>query len=282
MFSLSSLVHFALLLTGCYLLLSVWLFFSQDAQVFPSPKGWSVTPEQWGMHYETVPLNSDSHRLINWWIPADPAQPVVLFFHGNGENIEGTESHVRLFKKLGLSVFLLDYRGYGLSDGQSSELGTKQDGEAAWRYLVEEQGISPQRIIFYGHSLGGAVAVSVAMDHPPGKLILEGAFTSIPDRGAQLYPYLPVRLLARIHYPTADRLPQLKVPILIIHSKNDEVIPVSHGKKLFDRAQEPKWFYQTGGRHYSGFSTAGDHSEQILRTFIFSPPSEYGNVRLSD
>ncbi|MBF0446649.1 MAG: alpha/beta fold hydrolase [Magnetococcales bacterium] len=241
-----------------------------------------MTPEQWGMNYETVPLNSDGHRLINWWIPGDPDRPVVLFFHGNGETIEGTEAHVRLFRKLGLSVFLLDYRGYGLSEGQSSELGTKQDGAAAWYYLLEEQGIPPERMIFYGHSLGGAVAVSVAMDHPPGKLILEGTFTSIPDRGAQLYPYLPVRLLARIHYPTADRLPQVKVPILIIHSIDDEVIPISHGKALFDRAQEPKWFHQTGGIHYSGFSTAGDLSEQILRRFIFSPTAVSGNERLSD
>ncbi|MBF0455702.1 MAG: alpha/beta fold hydrolase [Magnetococcales bacterium] len=261
-----------LALLGCYLVVAALLYFSQSSQVYHPPKGHTGTPAQWGMDFETVHLNSEGVTLVNWWIPGREDRPVVLFFHGNATNISEMQGHVSLFSSLGMGVFLLDYRGYGLSEGEPSEAGTQADAEAAWRYLVEMKNIPADRLLFYGHSLGGGVASGLAVDHPPGWLVLEGTFTSIPDVAAQLYPYLPVRLMAHIIYPNLDRIARIKAPLLVIHSSDDEIIPDSHGKKLFEAAHQPKQFYPASGSHHSGFSSGGRQSIQVLSAFIF--PSE--------
>jgi uncharacterized protein len=257
-----------LLFFGGYLFLAAYIYFSQNSQVFHPPKGHIETPKEWGMEFETVLLNSSGHTLTNWWIPGGFSGPVVLFFHGNATNISELEDYTKLFHTLGLRVFLLEYQGYGLSEGRPSEPGTQADAEAAWRYLVEEKNIFPEQIIYYGHSLGGGVATGLAVKHPPGKLILEGTFTSVPDIAAQIYPYLPVRIMAHIKYPTLGRIGGLKIPLLIIHSKDDEVIPFDHGQKLFSAANEPKTFYPSYGSHHAGFSTAGADSIKVLKDFL--------------
>ncbi|MBF0358568.1 MAG: alpha/beta hydrolase [Magnetococcales bacterium] len=253
---------------GIYLLLAAYIYFSQNSQVFHPPKGHISNPKDWGMEFETVLLKSSGHTLTNWWIPGGFSGPVVLFFHGNATNISELEEHTKLFHALGLRIFLLEYQGYGLSEGRPSESGTQADAEAAWQYLVAEKNISPEQIIYYGHSLGGGVATGLAVKHPPGKLILEGTFTSVPDVAAQIYPYLPVRLMAHIKYPNLERIRELNVPLLIIHSKDDEVIPFAHGQKLFAAANEPKTFYPSSGSHHAGFSTAGAESFGVLEGFL--------------
>ena len=250
------------------MVLAAVLYFSQNSQVFHPPKGQAETPKEWGMEFETVLLQSGGHTLTNWWIPGGSDSQVVLFLHGNATNISMMESYVRLFRALNLSVFLLDYRGYGLSEGEPSESGTQADAEAAWRYLIEDKQLSPSDLIIYGHSLGGGVASGLAVKHQPGKLILDGTFTSVPDVASDIYPYLPVRLMAHIKFPTLDRISQLHIPLLIIHSPDDEVIPYHHGRKLFAAANEPKKFYQSRGSHNTGLAALGSESVAVLNDFL--------------
>lgn len=263
-----SLWNILAVLIGSYVFLAAYIYFSQNSQVFHPPKGHTDNPANWGLEYETVLLNSEGHTLTNWWIPGDSTKPVVLFFHGNATNISELYSHVQLFSALGMGIFLLDYRGYGLSEGQPSEFGTYADGQAAWFYLVEKKAVLPADIIFYGHSLGGAVAAGVAANFPPGSMILEGTFTSVPDVGAEIYPYLPVRLMSHIKYPTLERIGHFAFPILIIHSQDDAVIPVHHGEKLFAAATEPKQFYRSHGGHHNGFANGGVVATAVLKDFL--------------
>ncbi|MBF0384031.1 MAG: alpha/beta hydrolase [Magnetococcales bacterium] len=262
-------LNILLIILAVYGLLAAYLYFSQNSQVFHPPKGHSQTPKDWGMEYETVLLQSDGQTLTNWWIPGDDDGLTVLFFHGNATNISETYEYVRMFHSLGLSVFLLEYRGYGLSEGRPTEEGTKADAEAAWHYLIDKKKLIGSQIIFYGHSLGGGVATGLAIKHPPAKLIIEGTFTSVPDVAADIYPYLPVRLMAHIHFPNLERIKQIEVPKLLIHSIEDEIIPYSHGEKLFAAASQPKTFYQAHGSHHEGFITSGAKSKEVLQNFIF-------------
>jgi uncharacterized protein len=262
-------LNIILIFLGVYGLLAAYLYFSQNSQVYHPPKGHIETPKAWGMEYETVLLKSAGNTLTNWWIPGRKEAPVVLFLHGNATNISEAQEYVNLFRSKGLGVFLLDYRGYGLSEGHPSEGGTQADAEAAWQYLIAKKNLTPSQIIIYGHSLGGGVATGLAVKHPPAKLIIEGTFTSVPDVAAEIYPYLPVRLMAHIKYPNLERIKQIKVPLLIIHSSDDEIIPFTHGEKLFAAANKPKTFYKAQGSHHSGFSTAGTESIEVLTNFIF-------------
>jgi hypothetical protein len=149
-------------------------------------------------------------------------------------------------------VLLFDYRGYGRSTGRPSEAGTYRDAEAAWRHLVETRGVDPERLILHGESLGGAVALELATRRPAAALVLESAFTSLPDLGARLYPVLPVRWLSRIRYDNSARVPGLRMPLLVIHSPADEIVPFADGQALFDAAPGPKEFLATSGGHNDG------------------------------
>ena len=177
----------------------------------------------------------------------------------------------RYSHRLGLSVFIFDYRGYGQSKGRPTERGTYVDAEAAWRYLVEELRINPNQIIIFGRSLGAAVASWLAQNQAPGALIVESAFTSLPDIAATIYPYLPVRLLLRFKYNTVEYITQVDRPVLVVHSRDDEMMPFSHGQRLFEEAREPKRFLEITGTHNEGFIMSGERYEEGLKMFI----SEY-------
>ncbi|MDP2171394.1 MAG: alpha/beta hydrolase, partial [Rhodocyclaceae bacterium] len=139
------------------------------------------------------------------------------------------------------------------SSGKPSEEGTYLDAATAWRHATEVLGFPANRIILYGESLGGGVAAQLAVTNRPGALVLASTFTSVPDMGANLYPLLPIRLLANIRYDTLDRLPQITCPILVVHSRNDDIIPFIHGQRLFDAANQPKQFIEIEGGHNEGF-----------------------------
>ncbi len=236
-----------------YVGLTVLLFLFQEKLVYFPTRAWETTPADASLPFEEVWLEAaDGIKLSGWFIPAEPANGVILFFHGNGGNISHRLWSLELFHHLGLSTLVIDYRGYGQSEGNPGEQGTYLDAEAAWRYLVEERRISPTDIIMFGESLGGAVAAYLAQQHTPRALILLSTFTSVPDMGAQAYPFLPVRLLARVHYNTLKRLPQINCPVLIIHSPADEIIPYRYGQQLFAAANEPKEFLEISGSHNEG------------------------------
>ena len=196
---------------------------------------------------------------------------MVLFCHGNAGNMSHRLESIRVFHRLGLSTLIFDYRGYGQSEGKPTEQGTYLDAEAAWRYLVQRQEVDPAEVFVFGRSLGGAIAAWLARGHTPKALIMESTFTSVPDIAAHLYPYLPVRLLSRFHYNAVDYVRQVNCPVLIVHSRDDEMIPFSHGRRLFETANEPKEFLEIRGSHNEGFMTSADRYEEGLASFLSTP-----------
>jgi fermentation-respiration switch protein FrsA (DUF1100 family) len=158
-----------------------------------------------------------------------------------------------MLHRLGYSTLIFDYRGYGNSGGQPSEEGTYRDAAAAWRYLVEHKQVPACRIVLFGESMGAAIAAQLASREKPAALVIASGFTSVPDMAQQLYPYLPVRWLARIRYDTRAYLKNVSAPVLIAHSPQDEIVPYAHGQALFAAAHPPKQFLELAGGHNDGF-----------------------------
>jgi hypothetical protein len=192
----------------------------------------------------------------------------LLFFHGNAGNISHRLDSIRIFADLGLDVFIFDYRGYGLSEGSPSEPGTYRDATAAWRWLTGERGLAPGQILLFGRSLGAAVALELATRVEPAGVILESAFTSVPDLGAAIYPWLPVRLLSRYRYDNLGRIASVRAPLLVVHSRGDEIVPFRQGQALFAAASEPKRFLELQGGHNDGFLASGVGYRRGLAEFL--------------
>ena len=226
-------------------------------------------PDSIGLAFESVEIiTEDGIKLHAWYVPAPERRGVVLFFHGNAGNISHRLDSLKIFNELNLDTLIFDYRGYGRSEGAVSEQGTYRDGEAAWRYLREKRGIPAAQIVLFGRSLGAAIAAYVASRHRPGALILESGFISVPDMAAALYPWLPARRLARIKYPTGEYLQTASCPVLVVHSRDDEIIPFEQGRKLFELAGEPKQFLELRGGHNDGFLVSGRRYLDGFDTFL--------------
>ena len=235
------------------ILLLVFLFQARLVYFPEVERALVATPRAVGLDFEEVRLAADGATLHGWWVPAKAARSAVLVLHGNAGNISHRLEYLTMFNRLGYATLIIDYRGYGKSSGTPSEDGTYRDGEAAWRHLVEARKLEPQDIVLFGESLGGGVATWLALQHPPRALVLASTFTSVPDLGAQVYPWLPVRWLARIEYGNRARIGQIAAPVLIAHSRNDDIIPFSHGQALFAAANAPKQFLEMRGGHNDGF-----------------------------
>jgi len=270
-----------------YAVLAVVLFFYQpNLLYFPDmpTRAIEATPADIGLDFEPLTLTTiDAESIDAWFVPADPARGestrgdparrdsvagVVLFCHGNAGNISHRLDSIRLFHELGLSVLIFDYRGYGQSTGKLTEKGTYQDADAAWNYLVQQRGIPPEAIILFGRSLGASIVSDLAARQVAAAVILESAFTSVPDVAAQLYPWLPVRWLRRYQYDTRKNLANIHSPVLIIHSRDDEIIPYVNGERLFAAANEPRQFLELRGGHNDGFMVSGSDYIHALDSFI--------------
>lgn len=235
---------------------------------FPS-REMAGTPADLGMEYEDLRLTTaDGVRLQAWYVPAPAARGHVLFFHGNGGNLSHRLHSLGDLHAAGYSVLILSYRGYGLSEGRPSEEGTYRDAQSAWAHLVEERGVAPGSIALFGRSLGGAVAAWLASRTAPGALVLESTFTSVPDLAAELYPFLPVRLVSRFDYDTASLLPRVRAPVLVVHGGEDEIVGFSHGERLFALANEPKEFLELEGGHNEGFLMTGERYRAGIAGFL--------------
>jgi len=254
---------------GVYVGLLVFMAVFQSHFIYFPDRYIAATPEAIGLQYETVHFQAaDGVNLSGWFVPAEQPRGVVLFCHGNAGNMSHRLESIRLFNGLGLSTFIFDYRGYGQSEGRTTEQGTYSDAEAAWRYLVEMRQLDPAEIVVFGRSLGAAIAAWLAQQHAPAALIIESGFTSVPDLAAKLYPYFPVRLLVRFDYGTIEYVRNIDSPLLIVHSRNDEIIPFINGKRLFNAANEPKRFLEISGSHNDGFIVSGKRYENGIDAFI--------------
>jgi pimeloyl-ACP methyl ester carboxylesterase len=228
-----------------------------------------ATPAAIGLDFADVRFSTrDGISLHGWFIASPDTESVLLFCHGNAGNISHRLDSIRIFHDLGLSVFIFDYRGYGLSDGRPSEEGTYRDAEAAWNYLVEERGVPSGRIVLFGRSLGAAIAAHLAQTTRPGALILESAFASVPDIAGHHYWFLPVRWLSRFEYATAAYVRDVHAPTLVIHSRDDEINPIEQGREVFRNANEPKAFLEISGDHNAGFLLSGARYTHGLDQFL--------------
>ena len=243
-----------LLLAYGAIVVLIWFF--QDRLVYLPQMGREVvaTPAAFGVPYDDFTISTEDGEKLNvWWVPAASPRGAVLILHGNAGNISQRIDYALMFRKLGYATLLVDYRGYGKSSGAPSEEGTYRDADAAWRWLTQTRGIAERDIVVFGESLGGGVASWIAARHTPRALVLASTFTSAVDLGAELYWFLPVRLISRFRYDTFQRLPEVRAPVLVVHSPGDEIIPYSHGQRLYAAAREPKAFLELSGGHNEGF-----------------------------
>jgi fermentation-respiration switch protein FrsA (DUF1100 family) len=259
-----------------YLLQILYIYFNQHNIVYLPSRHLGATPDLVGLTYETVMLNAeDGTRIHGWYIAREKPRGTLLFLHGNAGNISHRLSTLSQLHDLGLSVLIIDYRGYGESEGEPSESGIYMDAEAAWRYLTEDRGIPADEILIHGRSLGGAVAAYLASRHHAQGVILESTFTSAEEMAAELYPWLPTAWLTRLDYNTRERLASIQIPLMVIHSRDDEIIPFKQAEELFRAGNSPKRFLQLSGSHNYGFVTNAIKYLQGLDEFI----SESGHSR---
>lgn len=253
------------------------IYFKQPEMLFyPNISGRELvsTPRTRGMHYENVEfVTSDNIKLHGWFIfantsTANQKTATVLFFHGNAGNISHRLGSIELFHQLGLNVFIIDYRGYGQSKGEITEAGTYLDAEAAWLYLTKNRALNENEIIIFGRSLGAAIAAWLAERVAPAGLIVESSFSSVPSMGQRLYPFLPVRLLSRFQYNTKEYIKEISCPVLVAHSRDDEIIPYEEGMDVFNAAPEPKQFLPMSGGHNDGFIVSGSDYVNGIESFI--------------
>jgi len=267
------------ILVSVWVLLSLLLYLFQPKFVYFPLSEIDYTPDMAGLVYEDIYFKTEDNVELNaWFIPVEGARKTLLFFHGNGGNISHRLDSLKIFHELGLSVFIIDYRGYGQSQGTTSEKGTYRDAEAAWRYLTESRGISDKDIIIFGRSMGGGVATWLSIQHTPDLLILESTFTSVVDMAKHYYPYLPAHLLTRIKYASIDRIDAIQCPILFSHSQTDEIVPFELGVQLFKQAQAPKMFMHLAGGHNDGFIVTGRSYVNGIKEFFDTYGDTYGET----
>ncbi|MGB2961732.1 MAG: alpha/beta hydrolase [Candidatus Omnitrophota bacterium] len=217
-------------------------------------RGIESTPASIGLSYEDVFIETkDNVKLNGWFIPAEGrSRATLLYLHGNAGNISHRLEIIRIFHDMGLNMFIIDYRGYGKSGGTPSEKGTYLDALAAYEYITGRGDVDKENIIIYGKSLGGAIAIDLAAKADAKAVIFESVFTSIADIGQEVYPFLPIRLFNTIKYDNKSKVESIAMPKLVIHSRDDEIVPFHHGKKVFESAAGPKEFYEMRGGHNEG------------------------------
>ena len=223
-----------------YLALLILAFLFQTRIVFPAGGSLWRTPASAGWGYEDLKIPVGRHVTHAWFIPAGQSRGVVLFSHGNAGTIADRLESIEVFRDLGFDVLIYDYGGYGISTGRPSEKRCYEDAQAMWKYLTEQRGVPREQIVAYGQSVGAGVAADLAAEKTPGAVILEGGFLSAVKLGQETFPFLPIGLLLRHRFPIDQKVAKITVPILLIHSSEDEIVPFSHAKALYALANEPK------------------------------------------
>jgi fermentation-respiration switch protein FrsA (DUF1100 family) len=234
-------------------LLFSWARIQEKSALFFPSKGLHTTPADAGLNYEDAFFKSGKDRLHGWFIQGS-GRETVLWLHGNAGNIADRLDQAKVMnERLGVSSFLVDYRGYGNSEGEPSEKGLYEDAAAAYRWLIGNKGVKQASIVLYGHSLGTAVAVDLALGEGKGSggLVLESPFTNARDMARMVYNGFPVDLLMSVKLDNIGRVGSVSMPVLVIHGVADATIPFAMGKKVFDAASQPKAFLPVAGADHS-------------------------------
>jgi fermentation-respiration switch protein FrsA (DUF1100 family) len=252
--------------------LLIMLRWFEHRQVYRPTREWVASAAEVDGSWEDVIFPAtDGIRLSGWFIPAAPTAKhpdlAMLICHGNGGNISHRVDFCRLLLDIGTSVLIFDYRGYGRSEGRADEEGTYRDAQGAYLWL-RERGFAGGDIVAFGDSLGGGVAAELALREPLAGLALKSTFSSIPDIGAELFPWLPVRWLSTIKYDTRAKLPRVKCPVLVMHSRDDGLVPFHHAERNFAAANEPKMLWELGGDHNYTVTSNPDLFRRGFEAFV--------------
>ncbi len=254
----------AILMAVLYAAVCTYMWATQLDQVFEPTPILQTTPDRLGMKFEElrIPVGSgaDQGELHAWWVPASTENaPTFLNLHGNHRNISKNLEYTQRLHNFGYNVLVSDYRGYGKSSGgRPNETKVYEDAEAAWQYLLKVRGVKPQQAFIYGHSLGSAIAIDLAVRHPDAAgLITESAFTSMVDMGKLEYGYLPVDWLLNQRFDSLEKVKRLKIPVLFIHGTWDNRVPVKMAQQLYTAAPQPKSLLMIGGGEHNNSGTIG-------------------------
>jgi hypothetical protein len=242
--------------------------------VFFPQKELELQPEDLGLRAEEVLVEVEAGVRVHGWYfpPPDAGAPVLLFCHGNAGNISHRLDNVRHLVGRGLGVMLFDYRGYGRSTGSPSEAGIYRDGLAVYEHLVKEKQVPPERIVPFGRSLGAAVAVETALHHPVRCVILESAFTSTKGMAREMGPFALFSFLAPANYNNLAKVERLKAPLLIIHGREDEIVPFRMGEALYRAATGPAFFLPLDrAGHNDTYVVGGEPYFRALAGFAETP-----------
>jgi uncharacterized protein len=235
------------------ILFVIYIRFLENTFIFYPSRSMEITPHMIGLSYEDIFYKTQDNLLINGWLVKAPdAKFTVIFSHGNAGNISSRMEKIQLMHRVGVNVFIFDYRGYGRSQGRPSEKGIYLDAQAAYDYLIKRPDIDPEKIITFGESLGGAAAVDLATQRKVAGLIVDSSFTKAADMSRKVFPFLPTFLL-KTKMDSVTKIVKVSVPKLFLHSPDDEVVPYRLGRKLFEVAKEPKMFVNISGGHNDGF-----------------------------
>jgi fermentation-respiration switch protein FrsA (DUF1100 family) len=229
------------------------LYIFQNSFIFFPSQAVDVTPGHYSFQYEDHFFQAeDGVNLHGWWIPHPEASATVILSHGNAGNISHRISLIQMMYGLKVNFFIYDYRGYGKSEGRPDEAGLYMDGMAAYYLVRDVKGINPGEIILFGRSIGGAVAAQNAVNAEIGGLVIESAFSDVRSLMRELFPIVPT-FLAKYDFPVSEYLKQVSVPVMVMHSHQDDIIPYRHGVRNYEAANSPKWFIELQGGHNDNF-----------------------------
>lgn len=228
-------------LIAIYVALAAVMWFAQRHLMY-MPEVDIQPPAAYGLaDFEDIRLTADDGVKVQAWLHRARADwPTILYFHGNGGHLGYRKNIYRTLADAGFGVLALSYRGYGASEGSPTETGLFADAKAAYAYAKETLGLPGSKIIVYGESLGTAVAVKIASEREVAMVQLKAPFTSARERAADIYYWLPVKLLIRDPYDSASRIKDVHAPLVIMHGDSDVTIPPSYGRRLFELANAPK------------------------------------------
>jgi fermentation-respiration switch protein FrsA (DUF1100 family) len=250
-------------------------YFERKGIYFPT-REIIFSPADVNLKYEDIFFETEDNLKLNgWFVQAENPRGTLLFCHGNAGNISHRVEIIKIFNQLDLDVFIFDYRGYGRNQGVPSEQGLYRDARAAFQYLLSRRDVDRQTIVIYGKSIGANVAVDLASKVKAALLISESGFTSADDMGKRLFPYLPVKWIITVKFDAVSAIKNIAIPKLIIHSRDDEIIPFWMGERLFKSAAPPKEFYEMRGTHNDAMFTAGEEYSLRLDSFLKKYLSRY-------